>query len=133
MIDWAPTLLRFFGVSVPPSMCGHDLKETIESDKKVRDFVLYGTFSGQVNITNSHVCYMRGAVKGEENNVYNYTLMPTHMQKRFSVDELKTMDFVKGFSFTKGLNVLKIKFETNDRKTCVVSAKSILMLFSNLE
>lgn len=109
MIDWAPTLLDFFHLDIPDTMLGHNLKDTIETDKKVRDYALYGTFSGQVNITNGHTCYMRGAVEGEENNVYNYTLMPTHMQKRFSVEELKKAEYVDGFSFTKGLKVLKVK------------------------
>ncbi|MDD5791347.1 MAG: sulfatase [Erysipelotrichaceae bacterium] len=109
MIDWAPTLLSYFQQPIPKDMLGKDLYETIKDDKKVRDYALYGTFSGQVNITDGHTCYMCGAVSGKENEVYNYTLMPSHMTSRFSIKELSSAEYVDGFSFTKGLKLLKVK------------------------
>ena len=54
---------------------------------------------------------MRAARPGMENNVFNYTLVPQRMTARFRVDELKRAEWVPGFSFTKGLNLMKIPSE----------------------
>jgi arylsulfatase A-like enzyme len=113
MIDWAPTLLKYFKQKVPQDMQGFDLEETIRSDRKVRDYALYGVFSGHVNITDGKNIYMRAPVSGKEDEVYNYTLMPLHMNKRFSAEELNSAEFTGPFAFTKGCKVLKIKSKDN--------------------
>ncbi len=43
-----------------------------------------------------------------KDKIYNYTLMPLHMNDRFNKEELQKAEFVEGFSFTKGMKVLKI-------------------------
>ncbi len=113
MIDWAPTLLGWFRQPVPADMQGHDLARTIAEDKPVREYAMYGVFSGHVNISDGHTCYMRGALADRVNDIYNYTLMPTHMTKRFTADELKSAELAGPFSFTKGCPVLKVK--SNDK------------------
>ena len=109
LIDWAPTLLSYFGRDIPKSMQGKDLQDTICFDKQVRDTALYGTFSGHVNITDAHYTYMRASVPEHKDDVYNYTLMPTHMTKRFTPEELKDLELVEPFSFTKNVRVLRVK------------------------
>ena len=44
---------------------------------------------------------------------FQYTLMPTHLRQFFTLEELKTAQMEKPFSFTKGVPVMKIK---NDDK-----------------
>ncbi len=109
LIDWAPTILEFHGMSIPKDMQGKSLKETIDSDVKVRDTAIYGVFSGHVNITNGCHTYMRSAAKGKEDYIFNYTLVPQHMTDRFSINELKTVELADPFSFTKGCKVMKIQ------------------------
>lgn len=109
MIDWAPTLLRYFQADVPGDMQGHDLEATIREDCPVRDYALYGVFSGHVNITDGRYTYMRAAEPERADEVYNYTLMTTHMNSRFSPDELTGAILQKPFTFTKGCPVLKVK------------------------
>lgn len=109
MIDWAPTLLHYFGKKIPEDMYGKDLEETIAKDTKVRDCALFGVFSGHVNITDGKHIYMRAPLPEKANEIYNYTLMPLHMNQRFTPEELKTAELVSPFSFTKGCRVLKIK------------------------
>lgn len=109
MIDWAPTLLSYFGVQTPPDMQGLDLEETISSDAPTRDYALFGVFSGHVNITDGRHIFMKAALADKKDEIYNYTLMPAHMTKRFTVKELKTLELHPGFTFTKGVKVLKIK------------------------
>lgn len=50
---------------------------------------------------------MKAPVEGTE--FYEYTLMPTHMQRRFSPEELQNIELQEPFSFTKGCRTLKIK------------------------
>ncbi len=109
MIDWMPTLLQYFKVSIPQDVEGTPMDQIIRQDTASREYALYGTFSGHVNITDGDYAYMRAPVPGMENEVYNYTLMPTHMNERFSPEELKTAQLVPPFSFTKGCPHLKIK------------------------
>jgi len=108
MIDWSPTILEFFGSAIPADMMGKSLSRTINNDTPVRDSCMYGVFSGHVNVTDGDHTYMRAAQPGKENHIFNYTLMPQRMTERFSVDELSKAEYVPGFSFTKGLKLLKI-------------------------
>ncbi|MBS5911483.1 MAG: sulfatase [Paenibacillus macerans] len=109
MIDMAPTLLKYFGLDVPPDMQGQDLKDTIDQDRPIRNAALYGIHGGHVNVTDGRYVYMRAPVSKDNSPLYNYTLMPTHMRSRFSVEELKEVSLQEPFSFTKGVQTLKIK------------------------
>ena len=48
----------------------------------------------------------------ENQPLYEYTLMPTHMRERFAVDELRNLQLAGPFSFTKGCRTLKIEGRT---------------------
>ncbi len=108
-IDLAPTLLEFFGVKRPRIMQGKVLKESIDSDNKIRDNALFGLHGAAVNITDGRYVYMRGPGNSLNTPLYNYTLMPTHMRNFFSVDELKTMELAEPFTFTKDCKTMRIK------------------------
>lgn len=109
MIDWMPTLLQYFGQPIPQDVQGKALDETIQRDTPVREYALYGVFSGHVNITDGTYDYMRAPVPELANEIYNYTLVPHHMTNRFTPKEMATAELVPPFSFTKGCPVLKIK------------------------
>lgn len=110
-IDLAPTLLDFFDVAIPDDMQGVVLKDVIARDQPTREAALFGLFGAHVNCTDGRYVYMRAPVDASGRNLNNYTLMPSHMKKPFSLNELKTMEIAPPFSFTKGLSVLKIKGE----------------------
>ncbi len=109
MIDWAPTLYHYFQVPCPEDVQGNDLEKTIKNDEKVRDYAMFGVFSGHVNITDGTHIYMRAPLPEKANEIYNYTLIPQHMTQRFTVEEMKSMSLHEPFSFTKGCKVMKIK------------------------
>ncbi len=109
MIDWMPTLLQYFQVGIPKDVQGSPLDEVIKHDTPNRAYALYGVFSGHVNITDGDYAYMRAPLPEKADEVYNYTLMPNHMNKRFDPEELQNAELVKPFSFTKGCPVLKVK------------------------
>ncbi len=109
LIDWAPTLLQYFNLPVPKDMEGKNLEPVIERDAPLRSHALYGVFSGHVNVTDGRYAYMRAALPEKKDDIYNYTLIPLHMNERFSARELQTARLYPPFSFTKACPVLKIK------------------------
>jgi len=107
-IDFMPTFLDFFGIELPPDVQGVPLSETIVSDAPVREAALFGIHGGHVNVTDGRYVYMRAPIREDNSPLYEYTLMPTHMNVRFSVDELQDIQLAEPFSFTKGCRTMKI-------------------------
>ena len=106
-IDIPVTLLDFFEIEPSKDMQGHNLEPVILRDEPVREYALFGMHGAQVNITDGHYVYMRGPA-ADNQPLYNYTQMPSHMRSRFSVEEMKTMNWHPGFSFTKETPVMQI-------------------------
>lgn len=109
MIDWAPTLYGLFGVEAPESVQGKPMDGIIQSDEPNRDCAVYGVFGGHANITDGRYAYLRAARPELADEVYNYTLVPHHMNARFSPAELSEATLEPAFSFTKGCPLLKVK------------------------
>ncbi len=114
-IDLAPTLLEFFDVEIPGDMTGRPLRDTIALDTPVRQAALFGLHGGHVNCTDGRYVYMRAPAGPENGPLYNYTLMPTHMRTRFSVEELQNIELAPPFAFTKGVSQMKIPSESLER------------------
>lgn len=106
-IDLPATLLEFFSVALPPDMQGVPLKETIADDTPVREAGLFGIHGGHVNVTDGRYVYMR-APTAENAPLFEYTHMPTHMRRTFSVEEMRGAVMAEPFPFTKGCPVMKI-------------------------
>jgi arylsulfatase A-like enzyme len=109
MIDFPATLLEFFGLPLPADMQGRPLAGTVARDEPVREAALFGVHGGHVNVTDGRYVYMRAPANPENKPLYEYTLMPTHIRSRFSVDELRTAELAEPFSFTKGVRPLRIE------------------------
>ena len=111
-IDLGPTLLDLFGVEPTSDMLGQSLSRTIEDDTPVREAAIFGMHGHQVNVTDGRYVYMRGPSEETESNgpLFDYTLMPSHMRKAFSVEELsENVALQKPFGFTKGCATMKIE------------------------
>jgi hypothetical protein len=107
-IDLPATLLEFFDISLPADMQGMPLGETTATDRPVREAALFGLHGGHVNVTDGRYVYLRAPTTPENTPLYNYTLMPTHMRARFSVEELQDIQLAEPFVFTKGCRTIKI-------------------------
>ena len=107
-IDLAPTFLDLFGVSPPAEMEGRSLLPVLEADRTLRDGALYGYFGGAVNVTDGRFTYHRFPPDLRNQEIYQYTLMPTHIFEPFSPEELASASLAPPFPFTKGVPLLKV-------------------------
>jgi len=113
MIDFAPTLLDYFGVQPTADMLGLSLRDAIANDAPTRDACLFGVHGGQVNVTDGHYVYMRGRADASNQPLYEYTLMPTHMRGRFAPEELRQRTALSpARTFTKGCPTMRIAVPT---------------------
>lgn len=107
-IDLPPTFLSFFGCEVPAGMTGCDLAETVRADASVRRDAIFGFHGQEVAYTDGRYVYFRAPVSADNQPLYDYTLMPSHMRKRFTPDELRAAEWVPSLPWADGLPVLRI-------------------------
>lgn len=106
-IDVPATILDFFGAPPLNHSEGVSLLPVLRKDRPVRYAALFGIFGGHVNVTDGRYVYMRASANSANAPLYEYTLMPCHMTAPFSAAELRTTEFVPGFSFTDGCQLLR--------------------------
>lgn len=106
-IDICPTILDFFGVDIPKEVQGRIIPTVIDHEHQ-NESILYGNFGSMINLCYKDYIYMRSP-KWRNGEINEYTLMPTHINGMFSVEELQNIQLHKPFDFTKGIDVMKIK------------------------
>ena len=108
-IDLGPTLLEFFGMEPTSDMTGKPLRDTVARDEPVREAAIFGQYGHQVNVTDGRYVYMRGPAREDNQPLFEYTLMPTHMRAPFTVEELrKGIELAEPFGFSKDCRTMKI-------------------------
>ena len=111
-LDLGPTLLGYFGIPLTADMQGRDLAATIATDQPVREAGLFGLFGAQINVTDGRYVYMRAPKDRTNAPLFNYTVMPMHMNQMFSVKELQAATLAPSFAFTKGCPLLRMPGST---------------------
>ncbi|MBS7701004.1 MULTISPECIES: sulfatase [unclassified Chelatococcus] len=106
-VDLAPTFLDLFGVASAPEMEGRSLLAAARG-MQLREAALFGYFGGAVNVADGRYTYHRFPADLNNQEIYQYTLMPTHIFSPFSTEELSQASLSNGFPFTKGAKVLKV-------------------------
>ncbi len=121
-VDLGPTLLDLFGVEPTPRMRGRSLRpalaacagtastETAASTEvaPVREGALFGAFGAHVNVTDGRYVYMRACATADNAPLYEHTLMPTHMNTRFTPQEIAGAELLPGLPFSQGAPVLRL-------------------------
>ena len=107
-MDLMPTFLGLHGVATPPEVQGRSLLSVLERDQAVRDAALFGVFGSAVNTTDGRYTYFRYPDDLSWQDLYQYTLMPTHMTAMFSPEELSGASLAPSFPFSKGAPLLKV-------------------------
>ena len=112
-IDIMPTVLDWYGVSPPAHVEGRSLTPLLETDGVIREAGLFGMFGAATNITDGRYTYFRYPPDMFAQELYEYTLMPTHAKAHFTPEELRNAELVDPFSFTKDVPVLRIPARKN--------------------
>ena len=107
-IDLMPTFLDLHGVTLPPEVEGRSILPLLAADNPIREAGLYGVWASATNVTDGRYTYFRypGDMHGQE--IYQYTLMPTHISSFFDLGDLETAQLAPPFDFTKRAPVLKV-------------------------
>jgi len=109
-MDLMPTLMQLFGHPIPAEVQAKSLLPLLSEDQPLRDAAILGMFGGPICVTDgeySYYLYPRDL--SSQNNLFEYTLMPTHMTVPFSVAEMRDVELVAPFDFTKEVQLLKIR------------------------
>ena len=88
-MDIMPTLLDLFGAPVPDTVEGKSLLSLLGRDRDHHEGVLYGVFGGAVNITDGRYTYFLYPPDMIAQEIFEYTLMPTHQRSFFEPDLLR--------------------------------------------
>jgi arylsulfatase A-like enzyme len=107
-IDLAATFLDMFGAQRPAEMQGFSLLPLLDGDRPLRTAALFGYFGGAINVTDGRYTYHRYPEDLARQDIYQYTLMPTHLSDFFKVEELQDALLSPALPFTKGARLLKI-------------------------
>jgi arylsulfatase A-like enzyme len=117
-IDLMPTILDLYGAKIPKEVEGKSLVPLMSKDNDLRTSAIFGYWGGGVNLTDGQYTYFAYPKDMLNQDLYQYTLMPTHMTKPFSIEELKGSTLVPPFNFTKELPLLKVPHKSKaDTKT----------------
>ncbi|MCP5529642.1 MAG: sulfatase [Opitutaceae bacterium] len=109
IIDWGPTLLDFFGCEPTPDMTGRSLRGVIESDAPVRDAAIFGYTNHYLNVTDGRYVYMRANDPAYTGPLWDYTLDPANMARRWPLEKLRTGEAVGPLPFSKGVPLTRYR------------------------
>lgn len=107
-IDLMPTVLGWYGLDVPASVMGQDLTPLLAQDGAGHEVVAYGVFGGAVNVTDGDFTYFLYPEDVHNQEIYEYTLMPTHIKSFFGREQLAAAELTGPMDFAGGLPVLKV-------------------------
>ncbi|MEM9443635.1 MAG: sulfatase-like hydrolase/transferase, partial [Pseudomonadota bacterium] len=136
-IDLAATFIDMFDAKRPMEMQGFSLLDHLDEEKPGRDAVIFGYFGGAVNMTDGRYTYHCYPNDLEKQEIYQYTLMPTHIWQMFSTEELAGATLSPPLPFTKNCPILRIPvlktspFSPNMGPLCLLESQTTLFDLDN--
>ena len=113
-----PTILDIFQAPIPSEVEGKSLLPLMREETNLRKSAIFGYWGGGVNLADGKYTYFAYPDDMRNQELYQYTLMPTHMTKPFSLEELKESTLAPPFKFSKELPLLKVPHKSKaDSKT----------------
>jgi len=106
--DLGATIVDLHGARRPDRMCAPSLLPMLSGEASPHEAVLFGYFGGAVNVTDGRYSYHRYPADLESQEVYQYTLMPTHIFDFFHEEELAAAELSAPTPFTGNMPVLRV-------------------------
>lgn len=106
--DLAATFVDLYGAERPAEMQAPSLLPLLAGEPSPREAVLYGYFGGAVNVTDGRHTYHRYPADIASQEIYQYTLMPTHIFDFFHEDELRAATLAPPLDFSRDMPLLKV-------------------------
>ena len=101
--DLMPTFLDLSGLDIPAGVTGRSIRPALaDGAAKLRDALIYGYYGAAVNVTDGRHTYFRYPDNLLEQELFQYTLMPTHMLRFFNADEIAAATIAPGGAFSRG-------------------------------
>ncbi len=112
-VDIAPTLLDLYGcdVSALQETDGRSIKAVLENREAGKDHVLFGMHGSFTCWTDGQHVYMK-AQASEEQEVYEYTMMPTNIRGFFAKEQLQEAQIVNPGRYSNNFPVMKMPAKT---------------------
>ncbi|MEM7445463.1 MAG: sulfatase [Pseudomonadota bacterium] len=108
-IDLMPTFLDIFGIEVPTQVQGRSLLPVLgSSEPTLREIGLFGMFGGPIGATDGRYTYYLYPPDLYAPGLFEYTLMPMHLNSLFDEAEMRTAALAGPFDFTKEMKLLRI-------------------------
>jgi len=104
--DLMPTMLELHGQAIPPEVTGKSILE-IARGKTSHEALIFGMFGGPLGVTDGEYSYFLYPDDLFNEELGEYTLMPTHMTGMFTPKELATGKYSIPFDFSKGLKLIR--------------------------
>ena len=106
--DLAATILDLFGAQRPAQMASPSLRPMLTGQGSPHDALIYGFFGGAVNLTDGRHSYHRYPADLARQEVYQYTLMPTHIFDFFHPEELTQARLTPPTPFSRNMPLLRL-------------------------
>ncbi|MDB6178248.1 sulfatase [Paracoccus sp. Z330] len=106
--DLAASILDLFGAEPPAQMPAPSLRPMLAGQGSPHDALIYGYFGGAVNLTDGRHSYHRYPPDMAAQEVYQYTLMPTHIFDFFHPEELVHAQLSPPTSFSRDMPLLRV-------------------------
>lgn len=132
-IDIMPTILDIFKQNIPEQVTGYSLLPLMQknSEKKSRDGCIFGQFGSAINFTDGRYSYFMYPLDPQVGDLYQYTLMPSHMRTFFEVADFKDAQIIKSLPFSQGFPVWRLPVNPDTKANMVkryplLDAKTVL-------
>jgi len=107
-IDLMPTFLDMHGCDIPKTVEGTSLLPLLEADRTIHDAAIFGRFGAATNITDGRYAYFRYPEDMENEQLWEYTLMPMHQKGLFADIEFEDATLIKPFDFLGDYPVMRL-------------------------
>lgn len=106
--DIMPTILEFHDVPIPGEVTAVSLVAPLTGGDNTRKHAILGMFAGPICVTDGTYSYYHYPEDLTSPAPPMYTVMPSHLDTLFSVDEMSSATMADPFSFTKGTPVMRM-------------------------